>query len=103
MSKNGESIYGCGKADIPKPEYGRVTQKGNTYYIHVNENTIGPLPLIGVDKNRLVKIRALATGYEISVSTSWVHRDYPDMLFAELGGNPVLPDSMDYVLEVRVI
>ena len=35
MKKNKESIYGCGIADVPKPDYGRVTRKGNTYYFHI--------------------------------------------------------------------
>lgn len=29
MKKNGESIYGCGKAGIEKPDFGRVTRHGN--------------------------------------------------------------------------
>ncbi len=28
MQQNGESLYGCGLADLPKPEWGRYTQKG---------------------------------------------------------------------------
>lgn len=43
MKKNSESIYGCGIADIPKPDYGRVTRKGNKIYFHMFENTIGPV------------------------------------------------------------
>ncbi|MDE7015487.1 MAG: alpha-L-fucosidase, partial [Kineothrix sp.] len=35
MDKNYESIYGCGIADVPKPDYGRVTKIGNTYYFHM--------------------------------------------------------------------
>lgn len=102
MKKNKESIYGCGIADVPKPDYGRVTRKGNTYYFHMYENTIGPVPLIGLDKTKVKGIRALADGYELPVSTSWVHSDYPDIVFADLGPNPVLPDSTDYVLKVEM-
>ena len=48
MEYNHDSIYGCVPAkDIPKPDYGRVTRKGNKYYVHIYENTLGPLPLIG--------------------------------------------------------
>ncbi|WP_455619178.1 alpha-L-fucosidase [Eisenbergiella sp.] len=102
MKKNGDSIYGCGPAGIPKPDYGRVTRKGNTYYFHMFENTIGPVPLPGLDKSRVKKIRALADGYEIPVSDSWVHSDYPDIVFASLGPDPVLPDPTDYVLAVEM-
>ena len=102
MKKNGDSIYGCGPAGVPKPDYGRVTRKGNTYYFHMFENTIGPVPLLGLDKSRVKKIRALADGYEIPVSDSWVHSDYPDIVFASLGPDPVLPDPTDYVLAVEM-
>ena len=50
----------------------------------------------------IFRIRALADGYELPVSTSWVHIDYPDIVFADLGPNPVLPDSTDYVLKVEM-
>ncbi|WP_278183999.1 alpha-L-fucosidase [Lachnoclostridium phytofermentans] len=102
MKRNHDSIYGCGIANVPKPDYGRVTRKGNKYYFHMFENTIGPVPLLGLEKNKVKKIRALATGYEIPISTSWVHSDYPDIVFANLGPNPVLPDNIDYVLEVEM-
>ena len=100
MKKNGRSIYGCGKTQMPKPDYGRVTGKGNHLYFHLFENTIGPVPLLGVPKDRVKGIRYLATGAEVPVSTSWVHSDYPDIVFADLGPDPILPDQTDTVLEV---
>ena len=102
MAKNGKSIYGCGKADMDKPDYGRVTRKGNRVYFHIYENTIGPLPLPGLKEENVCAIRYLATGAEVPVSTSWVHSDYPEILFADLGPNPVLPDEIDTVLEVTL-
>ena len=66
------------------------------------ENTIGPVPLLGLDKSKVKKIRALASGYEIPISTNWVHSDYPDIVFADLGPNPILPDDIDYVLAVEM-
>ena len=67
------------------------------------ENTIGPVPLIGLDKTKGKGIRALADGYELPVSTSWVHSDYPDIVFADLGPEPQFsPDSTDYVLKVEM-
>ncbi|HJD25759.1 MAG TPA: alpha-L-fucosidase [Candidatus Blautia intestinipullorum] len=100
MNKNGKSIYGCGKTQMPKPDYGRVTGKGNHLYFHLFENTIGPVPLLGVPKDKVKGIRYLATGAEVPVSTSWVHSDYPDIVFADLGPDPILPDQTDTVLEV---
>ena len=100
MKKNGESIYGCGKSQLDKPDYGRITSKGNHLYFHLFENTIGPVPLLGVPKDRLKAIRYLASGAEVPVSNSWVHSDYPDIVFADLGLDPVLPDQTDTVLDV---
>ena len=60
MDKNSASIYGCGKAGIEKPDYGRVTRSGNRLYFHVYENTLGPLPLLGVRREDIRSIRHLA-------------------------------------------
>lgn len=100
MKKNHASIYGCGKAGLEKPDYGRITRNGNRLYFHVFENTIGPLPLFGLKKEDIKAIRYAATGAEIPVSDSWIHRDYPDIVFANLGPDPVLPDPVDTVIEV---
>ena len=56
MEKNGESIYGCGMSDMPRPDFGRITQKGNKLYYHIFDNTIGPVPLIGIEKKDVKKI-----------------------------------------------
>ena len=102
MKFNHPSIYGCGKSGIEKPDYGRVTRNGNRLYFHIYENTLGPLPLMGLKKEQISRIRWLATGAEIQISTSWVHSDYPEIVFADLGENPVLPDAVDTVIEVTV-
>lgn len=102
MEKNGESIYGCGKAGLEKPDYGRVTRRGDRLYYHVYENAIGPLPLPGLKREEIGSIRLLATGAEVPISTSWVHSDYPEMVFADLGPDPALPDEVDTVLEIRL-
>lgn len=102
MKKNSASIYGCGRADLEKWEYGRITQNGNKLYFHLYENALGPVPLPGVNRDRIKSIRLLSTGQEIPVSTSWVHSDYPEIVFADLGDNPVLPDPVDTVLTVEM-
>ena len=48
------------------------------------------------------KIRLLCDGSEVPISDSWVHTDYPDIVFANLGPDPVLPDAVDTVLEVEL-
>ena len=100
MQKNSRSVIDCGKAGLEKPDYGRVTRNGNRLYFHIYENTLGPLPLMGLRREEIQAIRYLATGAEIPVSTSWVHSDYPDIVFADLGPDPVLPDETDTVIEV---
>jgi alpha-L-fucosidase len=100
MRENGESIYGCGKAGLPKPDCGRFTRRGNTVYLHVYENSIGPLPLPQLRKEQIRSVSFLANGCEIAISTSWVHSDYPDVCFLDLGPDPVLPDPVDTVVKI---
>ena len=102
MKKNGGSIRSCGPAALEKPEFGRITQNGNLLYYHIFENALGPLPLPGLKKDAVESLRLLADGRPVPVSTSWVHSDYPEILFADLGPDPVLPDPVDTVLEVRL-
>ena len=69
-------------------------------YLHVYENTLGPLPLYGIPAQHIDSIRLLSTGHEIPLSRSWVHSDYPDMAFADLGPDPTLADETDTVLQL---
>lgn len=100
MKENKNSIRGCGKADLPKPDFGRITRNGNCLYFHLYENAIGPMPLLGIKKEDIKGIRYLASGAEIPISESWVHQDYTHIVFADLGMDPVLPDPVDTVIEV---
>ena len=36
------------------------------------------------------------------IADNWVSRNYPDITFADLGRDPVLPDPIDTVLEVEL-
>ena len=102
MRENSRSIYCCGKSKHPKPEYGRITANGNKLYFHIYDNSVGPLPLIGLKKEDIASLRLLYDGTEVPLSTSWVHSDYPDIVFADLGPDPVLPNEIDTVLEVTL-
>lgn len=103
MEKNGESIYGCGMSDMPRPDFGRITQKGNKLYYHIFDNTIGPIPLMGIEKKEVKKIRLISSGAEVPIANNWVSNNYPEITFADLGQNPVLPDPVDTVLEVELV
>ena len=102
MKDNSPSIYGCGKAGMAKPDTGRITRKGNKLYYHLFENTIGPMPLAGLKREQIDHVRLLATGGEVPLSNSWMSSNYPEIVFADLGLDPVLPDPVDTVLEVTL-
>ena len=102
MKDNSPSIYGCGKAGMAKPDTGRITRKGNKLYYHLFENTIGPMPLAGLKREQIDHVRLLATGGEVPLSNSWMSSNYPEIVFADLGPDPVLPDPVDTVLEVTL-
>ena len=102
MEKNSDSIYGCGKANLKKPDVGRITRKGNKLYWHIFENTVGCMPLMGLRREEVDCIRWLATGAEAPIAKSWIYDNYPDIVFADLGANPVLPDPVDTVLEITL-
>ncbi|MDE7053732.1 MAG: alpha-L-fucosidase [Oscillospiraceae bacterium] len=102
MECNGESVYGCGPSGTDKPDYGRVTRRGDTFYFHIFDNTIGAIPLMGLRHEDVLSIRRLADGSEVPVNRNWIYNNYPEIVFADLGPDPVLPDPVDMVLEVRV-
>ena len=102
MDRNHNSIYGCGYAGIPKPEYGRITRRGNTLYYHVTENQIGYIPLVGIQRDQIKKIRLLSTGAELRQEEIWITDNYPEYVFTSFGESPLLPDPMDTVIEVEL-
>lgn len=104
MEKNGESIYGCGICEIPKPEWGRYTQKGDVIYAHVYETPLGALPLYGIRPNNLEQVYYLANGTEMNRGEAWNTALYSDVAFVSFGDDPVftypLPDETDTVLKI---
>uniref|UniRef100_A0A7V4TXN7 alpha-L-fucosidase n=1 Tax=Candidatus Caldatribacterium saccharofermentans TaxID=1454753 RepID=A0A7V4TXN7_9BACT len=100
MQKNGESIYGCGAANLPKPEWGRYTQKGNKLYAHIFEKPIGYVPLRDL-AGKVRKARLLADGSEIRLlQKPWNAREYEHYLFLEIPEN--LWDENDTVVELEL-
>lgn len=105
MHENGDSIYGCGKSEFDKPEWGRYTQKGNKLYAHVLEENIGALALPGV-KGRVKKARRLCDGSEMLLLTPWVAKEFPDCQFINYG-NPEyysfhIDEVRDNVIELEL-
>lgn len=106
MRENSESIYGCERAEINKPEWGYFTKKGNMLYAHLFEQCIGPIPIPGV-KNKIKKVRLLSDGREIRVFTPWNAQGYDEYEFINLGRPEsitfLLPDEIDTVLEIELL
>lgn len=106
MERNGDSIHGCGNADIPKPEWGRYTRYGNKLYAHVFEAPIGPLALTGVNPDSILHVRRLADGSEVKRGESWITSEYKGIPFVCLGEIPhfsyPLSDPIDTVLEITL-
>lgn len=100
MRKNGDSIYGCGIADFPKPEWGRYTQNGKKLYAHILDRGIGPIGLLGL-KGKIKKARLLADGSEISIHEPWNAKHYGDAAFINFKSSK-LPDDMDTVVELEL-
>ncbi|WP_336775057.1 alpha-L-fucosidase [Paenibacillus sp. MMO-58] len=106
LGKNGDSIYGCVEADLPKPEWGRYTRKGNKLYAHLLEESIGPIGLVGL-AGRVKQARLLSDGSEVFVTRPWnVHLFEKDAFFnfarPETATYP-LPDERNTVVELTLI
>lgn len=106
MRQNGESIYGCGLAKLPKPEWGYYTQRGRSLYAHVLQGSIGPLGLLGLQQ-RVRRARLLADGSELRLIRPWNTLDFPDCLFLNFGRpehlTHPLPDRIDTVVELELV
>lgn len=102
MRRNSDSVYGCGKSGLPKPENGRITRCGDTLYYHIMEPAIGAVPLYGVPKDKIRSVRLLADKSERFVQDNWIVNNYPDMAFVEVSPHAALPDPDDTVLAIRL-
>jgi len=106
MKKNSPSIYGCGKADFPKPEWGRYTQNGKKLYAHIFEPQAGAISLMNMD-GKLDKARLLSDGSEVRIpKKEWNLSEYKEHEFLYLkpghGNNYPLPDKLDTVVEITL-
>ena len=105
MRDNSASVYGCGKADFAKPEWGRYTQNGKKLYAHVYEETMGNICLPGL-AGKIDHCRLLKDGSEVFVSKYWNVAEYPNDAFLSFDKNGVLtfplPDENDTVIEVTL-
>ncbi|NJN25854.1 MAG: alpha-L-fucosidase [Cyclobacteriaceae bacterium] len=108
LKTNGESIYGCGPANLAKPEWGWYTQRGDTLYAHILEQSIGQYYLKTL-KGNVNQGRMLIDGSEVHLGEFWnggTAKPFvaKDDLFMSLG-KPIqvthpLPDKHDSVVRL---
>jgi alpha-L-fucosidase len=103
MNINSESIYGCGKADLSKPEWGYFTQKGETIYAHWTNPIIGHLNIKNLN-NDVEKVVILHTGQEAATATTWWGNQDEGNFFINLYEPTyrtyLLPDERNTVLKI---
>jgi alpha-L-fucosidase len=101
MHKNSPSIYGCGRSEFSKPEWGRYTQQGKLVYAHIYERGIGPVNFRGL-AGKIRKARLLADGSEVKLDRSWMTNEYAEDAFIDFS-NSRLPDELDTVVELELL
>jgi alpha-L-fucosidase len=104
MRVNHASIYGCGPAEgLPKPDWGRFTQKGNRVYAHVMHPHIGHINLKGYHE-QVVRARVLSTGAEAFIEHTWWGDLTTDNVFINVKKPTYqhfkLPDPLNTVYEI---
>ena len=83
MKKNFRSIYHCGYAGLPKPEWGRYTRNGNLLYAHVMEEQAGAICLENM-AGKIEKMRLVSDNSEIKESFFWNLKEYGQHAFSSL-------------------
>jgi alpha-L-fucosidase len=105
LQANGDSIYGAGAADSPKPEWGRFTQKGQKLFAHLLEPVIGNITLPNL-RGRVTHARLLADNTPLPITDFWNPAvqtfDGPDDIFFNFSEPTAwtfpLPDLRDTVV-----
>ena len=100
MDKNGRSIYGCGAADLAKPEWGRYTRGGDRLYAHILERGVGPILLEGLE-GKVEYARLLRDGSEVNLQLPWNAVGREGNLFLNLEKYK-LPCDIDTVVELKL-
>jgi len=102
LAENGESIYGAGPSTLPKPEWGRFTERAGTVYAHVFERQVGPLALTAFADGELDAVRLVRDGSRLPLAHAWIAEGNPGIPFVPFGPNEAysypLPDPVDTVL-----
>lgn len=109
LKSNGAAIYGAGAADLPKPEWGRFTQKGDCLFAHVLEPVIGHITLPDL-RGRVADGRIVANNCDVILCDYWNPEvqtfDGPHDIFFNFAEPTAwtypLPDARDTVVAFRL-
>jgi len=101
MRENGESIYGCGIAELPKPEWGRYTRRGKQLYAHVFERGVSAIRFDGLG-GKVKKARLSLDGSELKLHRPWNAQDNVTDAFVHFG-TAELPEPLGTVVELELL
>ena len=103
MSVNGESIYGCRKSTLPKPDWGYFTQKDNFLYAHWTNPVIGHINIKNFT-NEVEKVIVLHTGKDAATARTWWGNNDKGNFFINIKRPTyltyILPDNRNTVLKI---
>jgi alpha-L-fucosidase len=125
MRKNGESVYGCGGAAVPRPEWGRFTQRGSTVYAHWMHPHVGHIDVgqvrgrmndvgqpcgcmsgVGQQSGRIGEVVLLHDGSEAKTAKTWWGNQEAGHLFLNVDEPTyrtfALPDPIDTVFRIEL-
>ena len=71
MKNNRESIHGCGVSEVPQPEWGRITQKGKTVYVHIFDKPGYCLTVPGLNSESVDYGTYLSDNTEANLGNFW--------------------------------
>jgi alpha-L-fucosidase len=93
LAKNGETIYGTRGNIIPQKEWGTITQKGKTCYLHLMHGTENPAYIFIPElKQKIVKASLFAGKTEVKF------KQLPEGTFIYLEG--IVPDDIDTIIQL---
>ena len=105
MDENSKSIYGCGYAEIDKPEWGRYTRTEIRSTPTLWSPRQEQYPLTGIH-GKIKKLRRLSDNSEVKLTDYWNLKEYSQNQFFFLNADTCdsypLPDARDTVVEVTL-
>lgn len=102
LSKNGESIYGCGSSDLLKPDWGRYTQKNNIIYAHWLYPYLGQINARGIEAENVQNVSLLKSGAELPVMETWWGNKESGNFFIKASNTTKKPIKYDTVLKIEL-